>query len=224
MSHDWDQVLVLGATGAVGSALTRAFAADGAQVHAVGRSTEGLQTLSGIDGVRTHRVDLAAEPDAAARLAAELEPIGVDLAIAAIGGWYLGEPGLELPLQTWRETLESHLTAHFVAARTFAPVLRGSRPVYLALNGIASHHPCPGSIAISVTGAGQRTMLDVLAAEGANSPVSYAELVVDTPVLLPGEVHDVDEPTHTSAEVYRAVRELASSAGAAGTVRRRHLG
>ncbi|WP_158716153.1 SDR family oxidoreductase [Blastococcus sp. Marseille-P5729] len=223
MSQEWQRVLVLGATGMVGSALTRAFAADGAQVHAVGRDDERLRRLAGIDGVRTHQVDLT-DADAAERLAGGLAGAGVELAVAAVGGWKVGEPGLELPIHAWRQTIDSHLTAHFVAARSFAPVLAGRRPVYLALNGIASHYPCQGSIAISVTGSGQRMMLDVLAAEGADRLPRYAELVVDTPILLPGQVHDVDEPTHTAQQVYRAVRDLAASSGPAGTVLRRHLG
>lgn len=223
MSQEWARVVVLGATGAVGGALTRAFAADGAHVHAVGRNAAKLRALASIRGVQTHQVDLT-DAAAAQRVAGQLDGAGVELAVAAIGGWYVAEPGLDLPLRAWRETIDSNLTTHFVAARSFAPVLSGERAVYLALNGIASHYPCEGSIAISVTGAAQRMMLDVLAAEAAENPLSYAELVVDTPILQPGQVHDVAEATHTTEQVYRAVRDLASSTPTPGTVLRRHLG
>ena len=223
MSQLGRPVLVIGATGAVGSALCALFAADGHQVHAVGRDRSRLDRLSGVTGARTYPLDLT-DRAAAAIVAGAVADAGVSFAVAAVGGWYVAERGLDLPMDRWRATLDSNLTAHFVAAQAFAPILAGAAPTYLALNGIASHYPCEGSLAVSVTGAAQRMMLDVLAAEGRADGVRFGELVVDTPVLLPGEVHAKDEATHRIDEVYAAIRDLAASDHRPGRVIRRHLG
>lgn len=217
-------VLIIGATGAVGSELTRLYAADGHRVHAVGRNPARLAALAERTGARTYRADLADE-QSARHCAEQIAPdSSIGLAIAAVGGWYVAERGLELAIDRWTSTLESNLTAHFVAARSFANLLGGTRPTYLALNGIAGHYPCEGSLAISVAGAGQRMMLDVLAAEGRDEPMRFAELYVDTPILMPGQTHDNDEPTHTIAQVYAAIGSLQAADTAAGEVLRRHLG
>ncbi|WP_153505802.1 SDR family NAD(P)-dependent oxidoreductase [Cumulibacter manganitolerans] len=223
MSDELRTAVVVGATGGVGRQLCALLAADGVAVHAVARGRQALERVAAETGARPWQVDLTDE-ESAETVAAGLAEHAPELAIAAVGGWYVAEPGLRLPMATWGATLASNLTAHFGAARAFAPVLAGPRPVYLALNGIASHYPCEGSIAISVAGAGQAMMLDVLAAEGRDAAVSYRELVVDTPILGPGERHDQDEPTHTITEVYAAVRDLAGRDPAPGRVVRRHLG
>lgn len=217
-------VLIIGATGTVGSELARLYADDGYQVHAVGRNPARLAALAERTGARTYRVDLAEAESAqrCAELIARDSQIG--LAVAAVGGWYVAERGLDLAISRWSSTIESNLTAHFVAARSFAGLLAGDNPTYLTLNGIAGHYPCEGSLAISVAGAGQRMMLDVLAAEGRDEPTRFAELYVDTPILMPGQTHDKDEPTHTIAQVYAAIGDLIATVAAEGTVLRRHLG
>lgn len=214
--------LVIGATGTVGAALCAHLAADDVDVHAVGRNRPRLDEVAARTGARPYAVDLT-DLDAALSVAGQIADAGCELAVAAVGGWYVAERTLALPGPRWRETIDGNLTTHFTAARAFAPALTGPRPVYLALNGIASHFPCEGSVAISVAGAGQRMLLDVLAAEGRDEAVTYAELVVDTPILLPGQTHDVDEPTHQMAEVYAAVLDLAASPATPGLALRRHL-
>lgn len=223
MPDERPSVLVIGATGTVGGALCGLLSDDGYQVHAVGRDREALQRLADRTGAQAHRADLT-DLSSALDAARELRDSGIDLAIAAVGGWYVEERGLELPMARWDSTIASNLTAHFVAARAFGQVLDGSSPVYLALNGIASHQPCEGSIAICVAGAGQSMMLDVLAAEGRGERPSYAELVVDTPILLPGQTHEKDEPTHSLSQVYSAIRDLAAQEHRPGEVTRRHVG
>lgn len=224
-SQRMTNVVVIGATGAVGRELCRLYAADGAVVHAVGRNSARLAEIAATTGAQTYRVDLSdVDCAATAATAAALREQQVSLVITAVGGWYVAEPGLQLPMSTWASTIESNLTAHFAAARTFAPILSGERPFYVALNGIASHYPCEGSIAISVAGVGQRMMLDVLAAEGREQATTFAELVVDTPILMPGERWETDELTHSIEQVYTAIRSLVTQNAAAGTVLRAHLG
>lgn len=223
MADHEPNVLIIGATGSVGRELVRLYTADGARVHAVGRNPERLAAVATATGAHTYPVDLSG-PEGAAETAEILREQQISVAIASVGGWYVAEPGLQLPMSTWTSTIESNLTAHFVAARAFAPVLQGDRPVYLALNGIACHYPCEGSIAISVAGVGQRMMLDVLAAEGRHQPTTFAELVVDTPIVVPGGPAQDDEPASTVEQVYEAIRALVSGPAAPGTVARAHLG
>lgn len=90
-----------------------------------------------------------------------------DAVVAAIGGWWIGPPLSTLDVATWRSLVESHLTAHFLALRGLLGRLTGPDPVYVTLNGSASREPMAGSGPISVTGAGQRMLLDVARSEQA---------------------------------------------------------
>lgn len=221
MQQEHEDALVVGATGGVGRALCGRLTAAGRTVHAVGRNAGRLRELVRETGVLPYQADLT-DLGAAEAVAHRLQGAPIGLAIAAIGGWYVAEPVRSLPIERWNATLASNLTTHFVALRSFAPVLGGRHPVYLALNGIAGHYPCQGSAAISVAGAAQSMLLDVAAAEGVGT-LALAELFIDTPIALPGAPAP-DEPSHDIDEVLAAIGRLVASAQADGVVHREHLG
>ena len=116
------RVLVTGASGGIGAACARAFAAEGAEVvvHFF-RSRERADVVAAeIGGAPVVGADLTDETEVD-RLFAEAGRLDVCAAVAGV--WpSADEPVWELPLERWEETVRSNLTATFLTARGF---LRG---------------------------------------------------------------------------------------------------
>jgi NAD(P)-dependent dehydrogenase (short-subunit alcohol dehydrogenase family) len=109
---------------------------------------------------------------------------GLDGVVASLGGWWEGPPLTEVPLTTWRRLLEDNLTAHFLVAQAFLPLLC-DRPggTYIALNGIAAFRPVPLSGPVSVADAALTMLLRTFAAELATTPVRIHEVAILTPIV-----------------------------------------
>ena len=129
------RVLVTGASGGIGSACARAFAAEGAEVVVhYNRGRDRAQTLAGElgSGAVVAGADLTSEADVE-RLFSDTGRLDVCAAVA--GAWPSEDvPVWELPLERWRATLDANLTATFLTARGFLRQLEG-RPGSLVLVG-----------------------------------------------------------------------------------------
>jgi 3-oxoacyl-[acyl-carrier protein] reductase len=116
-------VLVTGASGGIGSACARAFAAEGARVflhYHEGRDRADA-VAEELGGAPLFGADLRREDDVDALFAAVVAEFGsLDVCVAVAGRWPEEDvPVWRLPLERWEETLQANLTVSFLTARAF---------------------------------------------------------------------------------------------------------
>jgi 3-oxoacyl-[acyl-carrier protein] reductase len=117
------RVLVTGASGGIGAACARAFAAEGARVFVhYHRGRERAEAVAAeLGGAPLAAADLTREDDADRLFAAALDALGgLDVCAAVAGAWPPEDvPVWELPLERWEQTLALNLRATFLTARGF---------------------------------------------------------------------------------------------------------
>jgi 3-oxoacyl-[acyl-carrier protein] reductase len=132
-------IVVTGASGGIGSACARAFAAEGATVALhYHRGRDRVEALAAeLGGASILNADLTIESDVDALFDAAREALGrVDVCAAVAGVWPRGDrPVWELPLDRWRATLDANLTATFLTARAFLREVQRNRAGSLVLVG-----------------------------------------------------------------------------------------
>ena len=125
------RVLITGASGGIGSACARAFAAEGARpvVH-YHRGRDRAEALAAeLGGVPLIGADLT-RPDEVDRLFDEAGRLEICVAVA--GSWPSEDvPVWDLSLERWRATLDANLTATFLTARGFLRRLDGDGALIL---------------------------------------------------------------------------------------------
>ena len=121
------RILVTGASGGIGGACARAFAAEGAVV--VAHYHRGRERAEALGDGQLVGADLTRE-DEVDRLFAEAGPLDVCAAVAGV--WPSEDvPVWELPLERWRATFDANLTATFLTARGFLRQLQGDGALVL---------------------------------------------------------------------------------------------
>ena len=116
-------VVVTGASGGIGAACARLFAAEGANVlvHYHRGEERAAAVAAEIGGAPIAQADLTVEDDVDRLFATAREELGsVDVCAAVAGVWPAVDlPVWELPLARWEETIRQNLTATFLTARAF---------------------------------------------------------------------------------------------------------
>lgn len=205
------QILVAGGAGYLGGVITRGLLDAGALVVVPSRSPARLADLereaAGRPGtLRTVLLGPDGPTGAASRIAVVAPTLrGV---VAAIGGFSVGPALIDLPLEDWHRALEDHLTAHLAAIRAYAPLLLPAvDPVYVAMNGAAGYQPMAWSGAVSVTGAAQRMLIEVMRSEPIGSRVRFHEVAVMAAVR--GDERNITPAEQADpADVMAAVRSV----------------
>jgi 3-oxoacyl-[acyl-carrier protein] reductase len=122
-------ILITGASGGIGSAIARKFAAEGARLvlhYRTGRArAAALQKELGSVESLLVRADLTKERDAKGLFAAAVRRFGrVDTLVANAGSWETRDVPLhEMSLKQWEKTLDSVLTSIFLTTREFFRVV-----------------------------------------------------------------------------------------------------
>jgi NAD(P)-dependent dehydrogenase (short-subunit alcohol dehydrogenase family) len=181
-------LIVLGATGTVGTGVVDAALAAGRPVVAVARRVDRLQALA----TRHAAADLVTVPgsvaddDAAQALAAELARLGRPPAgvVASLAGTPRRGSLLDQRADVLARALAEDVTSHLAAARQLLPLLaNGDRGgSYVLVGGPGSGHPWAGYGHRSVTAAALRMLASVLHDEARRFGVRLQLLSIDTPL------------------------------------------
>lgn len=155
-------VLVAGATGGLGSAISRDLAARGATLTLVSRRAEALERLD----VPGHRlaVDLRDPAGCDRAVAAALDHAGrLDVVINAVGVVAFG-PVEELSADTMEELFLTNVFVPIMLARAGLPLL-GRGGVIVNISGVIAEHNVAGMAAYGASKAAVRSFDEALARE-----------------------------------------------------------
>ena len=116
-------VLVTGASGGIGAACARAFAAEGARVavHYHRGEERARDVAAELEGAPVVQADLTDEVEVERLFGETRSALGrIDVCAAIAGVWPSDDvPVWELPLERWEQTLRQNLTSTFLTARGF---------------------------------------------------------------------------------------------------------
>jgi len=209
------RVLVTGASGGIGGACARAFAAEGAEV--VAHFHQGRKRAEALGAAVVVGADLTRE-DEVDRLFAEAGPL--DICAAVAGVWPSeDQPVWELPLERWRATLDANLTASFLTARGFLRQLDGEGALVLVgstagIFGEAGHADYAAAKAAIAHGLALSLKNEVVR----TAPSARVNVVAPGWTVSPMTAEDLTEETVAQVTATMALRKVAEPADVARSV------
>ena len=202
-------VLVTGATGGIGQAIARAFAARGATLILTGRRADVLEPLAQEVGGRAIPCDLASREDLE-RLAAEASELDVLVANAALPA---SGDLTELTQEQIDRMLEVNLRAPVALARALAPgMIERGRGHMVFISSLAGKAASPASSIYSATKFGLRGF-----ALGAREDLRPHGVGVS--LVLPGFIREAGMFADAGIELPRGIGTRSPEDVAAGVIR-----
>jgi len=182
--------LIAGGTGALGRAVSWAFAREGARVIVTYRRQPEFDAFISqakspgeVTGVMVDATDAAGVVRVIEDLASNGRPL--DILVNTIGGYHGGKRIWEEDLQSYDQMMSLNLKAGFVLARAVIPsMIRQSRGWIVNVASRAGYGQSPGAALYAASKAGALALFDSLAAEVKAYPISVNSVVpsiFDTP-------------------------------------------
>jgi len=184
-------VLISGAAGALGSAVTREFARTEARLALTGRSEQKLERLAAEVGLPAERIftapaDVAQADGVKDLMEAITAHFGrVDVLLNTVGGWSGGKPVGETEVEQWERMLTLNLRSAFLLSRTVLPLMLESgwgRIVHVSSKTAVA--PRARQAGYAVAKMGVITLTEVIAAEVKGTGVTANVIlpsIIDTP-------------------------------------------
>lgn len=223
--------VIYGGGGAIGGAMARVFAREGARVFIAGRSQAKLDAVAGditaADGaVEAAQVDVLDQPAVERHAAAVAATAGsIDIAVNAVSFPHdQGTVLAELSLEAFMLPIDRFLRALFITSKAVAPHMgRERHGVILTLSEPGAKMAVPGILGHSASAAAKEAFSRALAAELAPANIRVIGIrphaVVDAPAA---GSYTKDLFTQTAAAAGQSVQELLEGgAMAEGTLLRR---
>lgn len=210
--------LVAGGAGELGAGFTRTYLDSGAAVIVPSRSEARLDDLvshldaTGADTTRlTTIVGNIGSIEGAEQIRDEVVNRSghVDHVVASLGTMHTVERLTAAPIGIWQHIIESFMTAHFVAARTFLPLLTNrTGSTYTLVNGtsgVTGEVYSPDGSLLAVGSAGEHALMRALSkdADTFEESVRINQLVPMTPVITRSK--QTTDPDWLTAEQFGAV-------------------
>jgi len=172
--------VVVGASSGVGLAVARAFAAEGARVHALARRAELIERT---DRIFSGRLDVTNERAVASLFAALGD---MDIVVYAAGTNVKNRRLAELDDAGWRTMVETNLSGAVHVMRAALPALRRRRGQAVLIASVSGRWPDASGPGYQATKAGMRALAHGLAFEEHTSGVRVCAILpgaIDTPLI-----------------------------------------
>ena len=181
MSQSPPSYVILGATGGIGSALTRRLAASGARLVIAGRDGDRLAALAGETGATTQLFEATelATVERCVNLGVECHG-GVDGVVNCVGSLLL-KPAHLTTMEDWNAVLATNLTSAFVTVRAAVRAMMGHGGAIVLVSSAAARVGLANHEAIAAAKAGVTGLVVAAAA-------SYAAHGIRVNCVAPGLV------------------------------------
>lgn len=184
-------VLISGATGALGSTVTREFAQAQARLALTGRSAQKLEHLVTESDLPAERVFTIAadvtQADSVGDLVSDvMAPFGrIDVLLNTTGGWSGGKPVGETSAEEWDRMLALNLRSAFLLSRAVLPhMLEAGWGRIIHVSSKTAVEPRARQAAYAASKMGLITLTEVIAAEVKGTGVTANVIlpsIIDTP-------------------------------------------
>ena len=206
------RVLVVGATGGIGSQTAKLLASGGAQLYLSGRKADVLSALGrqlGLDSERLFLADITRESEVAemARRIQELAG-GIDILVNASGVGII-KPVEQLSVEEFTMTLNANLVGSYILVKSFLPMMKEAKKgLVINIPGVLGKVPMAGAAAYSASKYGLVGMMQSIREEVKRTEIRITNLFlggVDSPFWDAIDLRVQRERMIRSEEAARAI-------------------